>query len=163
MLIISLICTSTYMRGITYKNLASILDFIYNGEVNVAQEDLNSFLAIAEELQIKGLINDGNTNSIKNPEHSFSSNESKTRAGPRFSDRDQPPLKKIRKYKPDQMAITPVPKSIAKPFKVQNMVKDDPQTYEVLVQDILAAPDGTEQSRLTEMTSIAFMTMFNMI
>ena len=45
-----------YMRGITYNNLASILDFIYNGEVNVTQKDLNSFLAIGEELQIKGLI-----------------------------------------------------------------------------------------------------------
>ena len=58
-----------YMSGITYNNLASILDFIYNGEVNIAQEDLNSFLTVAEELQIKGLIKDGNTNSIKNPKH----------------------------------------------------------------------------------------------
>jgi hypothetical protein len=30
-------------------------DFIYHGEVNVAQEELNSFLSAAEDLQIKGL------------------------------------------------------------------------------------------------------------
>ena len=46
-----------YMRGITYENLTSIVDFIYNGEVNVAQEDLNSFLTIAEELKIKVVEN----------------------------------------------------------------------------------------------------------
>ena len=30
-------------------------DFLYQGEANVHQEDLNSFLALAEELQLKGL------------------------------------------------------------------------------------------------------------
>ena len=51
-----------YLRGVGYSDLAAILDFIYNGEVNVAQEDLNSFLAVAEELQIKGLTNRDATN-----------------------------------------------------------------------------------------------------
>ena len=32
-----------------------MISFIYNGEVSVAQDDLDSFLAAAEELQIKGL------------------------------------------------------------------------------------------------------------
>ena len=30
---------------------------MYHGEVKVAQEDLNSFLAVAEELEVKGLTN----------------------------------------------------------------------------------------------------------
>ena len=33
-----------------------IVDFLYRGEVNVFQENLDSFLAVAEELQLKGLI-----------------------------------------------------------------------------------------------------------
>lgn len=46
-----------FLRGVSFNDLASVLDFMYHGEVNVAQEDLNSFLAVAEELQIKGLTN----------------------------------------------------------------------------------------------------------
>ena len=30
---------------------------MYHGEVKVAQEDLNSFLAVVEELEVKGLTN----------------------------------------------------------------------------------------------------------
>nr|XP_040565429.1 longitudinals lacking protein, isoforms H/M/V-like isoform X8 [Lepeophtheirus salmonis] len=44
-----------YLRGIGSSDLAAILDFMYNGEVNVAQEELNSFLSVAEDLRIKGL------------------------------------------------------------------------------------------------------------
>ena len=48
-----------YLRGVTFSDLSSVLDFMYHGEVNVAQEDLNSFLSVAEELQIKGLTQKG--------------------------------------------------------------------------------------------------------
>ena len=44
-----------YMRGIKSSNLTAIVDFIYLGEANVFQEQLESFLALAEELQLKGL------------------------------------------------------------------------------------------------------------
>ena len=44
-----------YMRGIAAKDLVSIVDFIYHGEANIYQEDLDGFLALAEEFQLKGL------------------------------------------------------------------------------------------------------------
>ena len=44
-----------YLRGIRFEDLLACLDFMYQGEVSVAQEDLNSFLAAAEELQVRGL------------------------------------------------------------------------------------------------------------
>ena len=43
-----------YMRGV--KDLLAIMDFLYCGEADVFQENLDSFLAIAEELQLKGLM-----------------------------------------------------------------------------------------------------------
>ena len=45
-----------YMRGVTSENLTAIVDFLYCGEANVFQENLDSFLAIAEELELKGLM-----------------------------------------------------------------------------------------------------------
>ena len=44
-----------YFRGLKAKDLMAVVDFIYNGEANIYQEDLDGFLAIAEELQLKGL------------------------------------------------------------------------------------------------------------
>ena len=39
-----------YMRGVQSKELLAIRDFLYQGEANVHQKDLNSFLALANEL-----------------------------------------------------------------------------------------------------------------
>jgi len=44
-----------YMKGVKYMDLQAVLNFMYHGEVNVAQEELNSFLAVAEDLRVKGL------------------------------------------------------------------------------------------------------------
>jgi len=45
-----------YMRGLKSEELVSLVDFIYFGEANVHHENLDSFLAVAEELQLKGLM-----------------------------------------------------------------------------------------------------------
>ena len=45
-----------YMRGVKSDDLLAIVDFLYRGEANVFQENLDSFLAVAEELQLKGLV-----------------------------------------------------------------------------------------------------------
>jgi len=44
-----------YLKGLKYNDILSVLNFMYNGEVNVAQEELDSFLSVAEDLKIKGL------------------------------------------------------------------------------------------------------------
>ena len=41
-----------YLRGIKYESILAILNFMYNGEVNIAQAELSSFLAVAEDLQV---------------------------------------------------------------------------------------------------------------
>ena len=43
-----------YMRVMKSDDLLAIMDFLYLGAVNIFQENLDSFLLIAEELQLKG-------------------------------------------------------------------------------------------------------------
>jgi len=140
-----------YLRGVTYNDLTSILDFIYNGEVNVAQEELNSFLAVAEELQIKGLTNrDSNSSSTNNASESSPSSSATPRKQshpgahpghprPRSAQgQDHPPVKKIRRSSPAPTASTPSVSKVAQqpivpievePEEVKEVVniKDDPE------------------------------------
>ena len=44
-----------YMRGVRSEDLLAVIDFLYCGEANVYQENLDSFFAISEELELKGL------------------------------------------------------------------------------------------------------------
>ena len=84
-----------YLRGVTFSDLSSVLDFMYHGEVNVAQEDLNSFLAVAEELQIKGL-----TNKDGHPSSGEPSKDRKSHSGPGRPGGGGPPLKRQRRSSP---------------------------------------------------------------
>merc|ERR1712142_1432498 len=52
-----------YLKGVKYSDLQSVLNFMYHGEVNVAQDELNSFLAVAEELRVKGLTQNNQSGS----------------------------------------------------------------------------------------------------
>ena len=49
-----------YMKGFKGKDLAALVDFIYLGEANIYQEDLDTFLTLAGELQLKGLADSQN-------------------------------------------------------------------------------------------------------
>ena len=49
-----------YMIGVKAKDLVAIVEFIYHGEANIFQEDLDGFLALADELQLKGLATSEN-------------------------------------------------------------------------------------------------------
>ena len=43
------------MKGVQYNNLELLLEYIYNGQCKVPQDQLNNFLAIGEELGVNGL------------------------------------------------------------------------------------------------------------
>jgi len=121
-----------YLRGVTYDDLTSILDFIYNGEVNIAQNDLNDFLAVAEELQIKGLTNQDNENSSGNfPEKSVTASRRRKSTG-----QEEAPEKKIRK-------MSPVPSTSIQKIKI----KDETETKN---------PNVSNQELRTENSNLSF-------
>ena len=51
-----------YLGGISSVNLGFILDYIYHGEVNIYQEQLDGFLESAQKLEVAGLLGDNKNN-----------------------------------------------------------------------------------------------------
>ena len=55
-----------YMRGLKSDDLVAVVDYMYTGEAEVCQENLQSFLSIAQDLQLKGLKQDQNVDATEN-------------------------------------------------------------------------------------------------
>jgi len=96
------------LRDIKYDDLTSLLQFMYNGEVNVAQEQLNSFLKTAESLKIRGLTD----NEEGDPE------PPRPPVRDRLADNapdESPPPKKMKRPHSDTSAPTPPPVRLPTP------------------------------------------------
>jgi len=84
---------------VTPRDLECIMSFMYQGEVNVKQDHLNSFLAVAERLKVRGLCqNDGGPASNSTPASSklSSSQSEKPKARPSDTSFTEPSLKRQR-------------------------------------------------------------------
>jgi len=107
-----------YLKGVKYTDLQSVLNFMYHGEVNVAQEELNSFLAVAEDLRVKGLTQNQSAGTTKkDPPSNLPPVVKNT---PRSHDREPvPPPKRSRPIPiPATNTVTPM---------IQNSVDDEIQ------------------------------------
>jgi len=98
-----------YLRGVRHEDIKNLLEFMYLGEVNIAHEDLDSFLAVAQDLCIKGLTQDNSTSQQNTPQHhtpSGSGNTSSKR--PRISNNGVEHPKPLKKQKREQQMIQPI-------------------------------------------------------
>jgi len=104
-----------FMRAVRPEDMASILDFLYYGEVNIYKEDLNSFLELAGEINLKGLTQNDFVEQI--------------------SDTSYPP---INKNKSNTKTNQSKDKSLLEKFteldKVENMLTDQKTKIESLPQ-----------------------------
>jgi len=89
-----------YLKGVKYSDLQSVLNFMYHGEVNVAQEELNSFLAVAEELRVKGLTQNNQQSSLPKPKPNYPTSKSPVPQKTRPPDRESLPPPKRPKPSP---------------------------------------------------------------
>jgi len=89
-----------YLKGVQFTDMQAVLNFMYHGEVNVAQEELNSFLAVAEDLEVKGLTQNNSSNHKPRQDHPQSPPlSSSTYSKPRPNDPEPPvpvPPKRLR-------------------------------------------------------------------
>ena len=85
---------------IRFPDMVAILNFMYHGEVNVNQEDLQNFLAAAEELRIKGLSQARSSDSKLEKLESTVPKMKQASGGSISSQPGQPPAKKPRESSP---------------------------------------------------------------
>jgi len=91
-----------YLKGVKYKELLAILNFMYNGEVQVAQEELKQFLATAGDLKVKGLSqkmaipSHPNTVSMSSPETPENNSSPNPISQKRESTEKEPAKKRLR-------------------------------------------------------------------
>ena len=106
-----------YLRGVRHEDIKNILEFMYLGEVNIAHEDLDSFLAVAQDLCIKGLTQDNNTSS--------QNHETLSQTPMGSGSRSPAPSKRPREPKPDRGQ--PPSKTLKREQLVQ--LKQEPQQH----------------------------------
>jgi len=122
-----------YMKGVKYTDLQSVLNFMYHGEVNVAQEELNSFLAVAEDLRVKGLTQN-NSNSKSN--HTDQTRHPRSRS----PTKDQEPPAPLKHPRPAPPVRQPVPTAEDDDIQEVVPIKSEPRDPPMLPRPHGPAP-----------------------
>jgi len=102
-----------YLKGVKYSDLQSVLNFMYNGEVNVAQEELNSFLAVAEDLRVKGLTQN--------------QSESKTPSAPTIKTQYKAPERDTQPKRPRPIIASQITKPLPQTTNSTNLMQEEIQ------------------------------------
>merc|ERR1719186_953463 len=126
---------------------------MYHGEVNVAQEELNSFLAVAEDLQVKGLTQNNSASDKNLP--------------PKSDKTSSTPLPRARPPRPDSPPRPPPPRTrpaappshtryddTADVQEVVPVVKTEPECHAVAYT--AAATDPHREGGAVEITEEGF-------
>jgi len=131
-----------YLKGVKYTDLQSVLNFMYHGEVNVAQEELNSFLAVAEDLRVKGLTqNQSGSQPNSQKENSLQRTKSPPLIKPitpRQQETVAPPDPALKQRpRPSPPVHHPVPAPITEDFEIQEVVpiKAEPRELAYNIQE----------------------------
>jgi len=130
-----------YLKGVKYIDLMSVLNFMYHGEVNVAQDELNSFLAIAEDLKVKGLTQNKSEN-VPKQKQEIPAPKQHPRATPERLEPTPPPPKRQRPvHVPEPIMHIPVTPSYTQDDDIQEVIPvksepiSHPQAQEISMED----------------------------
>jgi len=132
-----------YLKGVQFTDLQAVLNFMYHGEVNVAQEELNSFLAVAEDLEVKGLTQNNSSNPKPRQDQTQSLNPPSC-SKPKLKDpeppappkRPRPPVSQPSYQQPDDDDI----------LEVLPTVKTEPVTPTIPYQTTIPTPTLQSQA-----------------
>ena len=77
------------LEGMSYQDLQNVLDYVYNGELRIYQEDIDRFLTVAQRLRLEGLIGQDDTTD--------NSGFEETKTDPCFEDYSVVPEKSVKR------------------------------------------------------------------
>merc|ERR1719319_144772 len=117
------------MRGLKSEDLVAMIDFLYLGEADVYQENLDSFLAMAEELQLKGLMGSG---AEKEAEENYNKSPPKKKTQN---------LSQERNYSHQKIPTAAPSSFVGKPSSVAKVETSSPLEGTVAVTDYTVAAD----------------------
>merc|ERR1712129_233928 len=132
-----------YMRGMKSEDIVSVVDFIYNGEANILEENLEKFLSLGQELSLKGLATGGN-------KEAFAEKNAKVEEKELLEDQSLPPIDDS--FEKQQVLEETVPEQI---YEVANISSDfaalDDQVNAMMVKssNMIANGNGRKTYALT--------------
>ena len=116
------------LDGVNSDDVRNILDYVYEGEVKISQDDLDRFLGIAQRLRIEGLVGQDEPEDIIDEEITPSQYYPKNE-----ENYSKPVIKKQNSSKPDVFS-----RSLVVPT-----TGDDSMVKETIKENIITHPDGT--------------------
>jgi len=116
-----------YLKGVKYTNLQSVLNFMYHGEVNIAQEELNSFLTVAEDLRVKGLTQGPATNQPSNSHVSNSVRPPPSAKQPQYNNEEE--VQEVVPIKSEPVSSIPPPEpTMSRPQEHHDIFREESRT-----------------------------------
>jgi len=134
-----------YLKGVKYSELMSVLNFMYMGEVNVAQEELNSFLAVAEDLRVKGLTQTNSETSSKSIPSKLVETPKQLSYRRDVSDRDSAVIPPPKRPRPVNLPSEGTNNASIKRTSYQTQVDDDIQEVVPVKTEPREPPPMTQQ------------------
>ena len=137
-----------YMKGVSSDNLMAMVDFFYHGETKVYQENLDLFLVMAEELQLKGLSGNQIEKKVEEDCHKATKQNSHPKSPKYSSTTEQFPANKVVYSENVQPAIE---KALVLTDKVTNntdMESLDQQVKSMMTISENAAPYNQGRARI---------------
>ena len=116
------------LDGVNSDDVRNILDYVYEGEVKISQDDLDRFLGIAQRLRIEGLVGQDEPEDIIDEEITPSQYYPKNE-----ENYSKPVIKKQNSSKPDVFS-----RSLVVPT-----TGDESMVKETIKENIITHPDGT--------------------
>ncbi|XP_008198872.1 protein tramtrack, beta isoform isoform X35 [Tribolium castaneum] len=146
-----------FMKDVSYVAMSDLLQFMYQGEVQVSQENLSTFIKTAEALQIKGLTGDGNGSAecdnepeelksvdvVEPPKLTPASRPRKTHPAP------TPPAKRPRLNAPEASptsAITKTEPSVSSTPTNDQLIQFKMEPYDQSQASITVPDDGVDET-----------------